>query len=323
MQQRLKIHFAELVPDKTTPYSKIGQYFSSCESHLVEVVDNPDLADVIVIHGCHLWPNDVLRLMNCNVVATEYAEKVLVLNTSDRPSISARGLYASLDIHSARIPGIVCSPYFELPTMLKGPMNAQDVKNHVVFFGSRTHWSRSFILGQHAEGIALFDSSMVESEYGVPVSEDVINNYSNAMASSTFSLCPRGHGYNSFRFYESFLHGSVPVLISDFAALPPFVNWEQCIVRLQFSDLPFLSAEYLLLNSLPTSELKSYGKRHVLPKLVGPKSLEYFGRLCKFALESRRGTWMLKKHEVLYSILARKVHSAHSRLLKNSLKVKQ
>lgn len=58
--------------------------------------------------------------------------------------------------------------------------------------------------------------------------------YMDMTASFTFSLCPRGGGLNSWRFYESIQCGSIPVLFADAAKLPDEfgIDWEKTIVRL-------------------------------------------------------------------------------------------
>lgn len=60
------------------------------------------------------------------------------------------------------------------------------------------------------------------------------NQYANylAMASrSKFLLCPRGYGLNSFRLYEAFQLGCVPVIITD----KPFIPWEDELNWNEFS----------------------------------------------------------------------------------------
>jgi len=55
--------------------------------------------------------------------------------------------------------------------------------------------------------------------------------YQDLLSRSEFSLCPRGFGASTIRFWESLRAGAVPVLLSDSLKLPPDVNWDECVVR--------------------------------------------------------------------------------------------
>lgn len=63
--------------------------------------------------------------------------------------------------------------------------------------------------------------------------------YQNVLSRSRFSLCPRGWGASTIRFWESLGAGAIPVLISDNMMLPKMrsVNWEKCIVRIAEKDV--------------------------------------------------------------------------------------
>ncbi len=56
------------------------------------------------------------------------------------------------------------------------------------------------------------------------------NEYNNVLQRSRFSLCPRGSGPSTLRFWESLACGSIPVSIADNLILPDGFNWEQCVV---------------------------------------------------------------------------------------------
>ena len=61
--------------------------------------------------------------------------------------------------------------------------------------------------------------------------------FQDILARSRFSLCPRGVGANSFRFWESLRAGAIPILISDGLVLPEGVDWNKCIVRVKESEV--------------------------------------------------------------------------------------
>ncbi|MGB8367490.1 MAG: exostosin family protein [Candidatus Babeliales bacterium] len=58
--------------------------------------------------------------------------------------------------------------------------------------------------------------------------------YQNTLTRSRFSLCPRGTGPSTIRFWESLQAGAIPVLLADAMALPKIegINWDDCIIRI-------------------------------------------------------------------------------------------
>lgn len=54
--------------------------------------------------------------------------------------------------------------------------------------------------------------------------------FKDEICASYISLCPRGHGGNSFRFYESMQLGVVPLLFGDIDTRPfkKQINWNEC-----------------------------------------------------------------------------------------------
>ena len=56
--------------------------------------------------------------------------------------------------------------------------------------------------------------------------------YLDILARSRFSLCPRGTGASTIRFWESLKAGAIPVLLSDAMRLPSGADWDQCIIRM-------------------------------------------------------------------------------------------
>jgi hypothetical protein len=54
--------------------------------------------------------------------------------------------------------------------------------------------------------------------------------FSSVLSRSTITLCPRGHGGSSFRFWEAINHGSIPWLIGEIDTRPfkSSIDWEKC-----------------------------------------------------------------------------------------------
>lgn len=55
--------------------------------------------------------------------------------------------------------------------------------------------------------------------------------YQDVLSRSRFSLCPRGTGASTLRFWESLQAGAIPVHIADDCILPSGVNWKECIIE--------------------------------------------------------------------------------------------
>ncbi len=61
--------------------------------------------------------------------------------------------------------------------------------------------------------------------------------YQDILARSRYSICPRGTGPSSIRFWESLQAGAIPVVIADDLWLPEGINWDECIVRIAEKDV--------------------------------------------------------------------------------------
>lgn len=92
--------------------------------------------------------------------------------------------------------------------------------------------------------------------------------YRDLLSRSEFSLCPRGFGAGTVRFWESLAAGAVPVLLSDFLKLPEGVDWEQCIVRIPERDVS-LVPEILSGISKPRRAEMSRNCREVYARFSG------------------------------------------------------
>jgi len=61
--------------------------------------------------------------------------------------------------------------------------------------------------------------------------------YKDILARSRFSLCPRGAGPNTIRFWESLQAGAIPILLSDEAWLPEGIDWSKSIIKVAEKDV--------------------------------------------------------------------------------------
>ncbi len=81
--------------------------------------------------------------------------------------------------------------------------------------------------------------------------------YEYQLSSSVFSLCPRGRGPSSYRFYESLFMGCIPVYISDIF-LKPFdneIDWERLCIMVPFEKINQIPS---ILSNKTDKEIKDY-----------------------------------------------------------------
>jgi hypothetical protein len=84
-----------------------------------------------------------------------------------------------------------------------------------------------------------FEGAVYREQIGaVPQSEEVllaerrrVNEYTEVLGQSVFSLCPSGSGPNSIRLWESLGMGAIPVIISETHKLPgEYKQWADAVI---------------------------------------------------------------------------------------------
>ena len=88
-------------------------------------------------------------------------------------------------------------------------------------------------------------------------------NFKKLIQESYFSLCPRGYGPASFRFYESFNLGTVPIYISDEFHLPftELIDWEKLCLLVKPEEISSIPKKIEdLLNTNAYKEMLNYGQ---------------------------------------------------------------
>ena len=81
-------------------------------------------------------------------------------------------------------------------------------------------------------------------QWSEKVSSDDFKLFEEVSSRSKYMLCPRGYGTTSYRLYEAFQYGAVPVYISDEFWLPyeSTLDWDKLIVRITPDQLPNLKS---------------------------------------------------------------------------------
>ena len=105
------------------------------------------------------------------------------------------------------------------------------------FIGSYTHPMRLQMAHycQHL-GFAL----TLNPQWAEEVKSSDFKLFEEVSSRSKYMLCPRGYGPTSYRLYEAFQYGAVPVYISDNFWLPweDEVDWEKLIIKITPSQIP-------------------------------------------------------------------------------------
>lgn len=89
--------------------------------------------------------------------------------------------------------------------------------------------------------------------------------YKDVLSRSRFSLCPKGTGPNTMRFWESLQAGAIPIIISDDLSLPEGVDWSACVVWISeaefLRDSSVVNRAVLGISQEKESQLRSNGLR--------------------------------------------------------------
>lgn len=118
------------------------------------------------------------------------------------------------------------------------------------FIGKVTHPIREQVLKAQAPG-----NYILTHRHRLP-------DYCRIIASSTFTLCPRGFGPTSFRIQEALQFGSIPVYISDEFVLPHNFPFEEYGVIIETKDAGRINE---ILRAIPEEEIKR--KQQVIPQV--------------------------------------------------------
>jgi len=115
------------------------------------------------------------------------------------------------------------------------------------FVGANTHPVRQRMYDALKDDIAI-DFTITDWDFSIP--EKNMINFFETTKTSMFTLCPRGYGAQSFRFYEALQLGSIPVYIHDDNKWLPFndlIPWEDFCVVIhidQIEELPSILRKF-------------------------------------------------------------------------------
>lgn len=144
---------------------------------------------------------------------------------------------------------------FPHATNLSLPKTSKDIWYSFVGFDSTTPYftnyplRRLFFNQSHPENALVierslwhFDRDVYKTAYQSRESQDrEKTEYADILSRSRFSICLRGSGVNSIRFWESLEAGAIPVVIADGMRLPDGFDWKSCVLWLPEKDISRLS----------------------------------------------------------------------------------
>ena len=96
-----------------------------------------------------------------------------------------------------------------------------------------THHTRKTIFAmRHPKNTYIKNNKKWHFEQPAHIQKKNKKEYQAVLARSRFSLCPRGTGPSSIRFWESLQAGAIPLVIADGMVLPEGFDWETAIIRI-------------------------------------------------------------------------------------------
>ena len=87
--------------------------------------------------------------------------------------------------------------------------------------------------------------------------------YAEIMERSVFSLAPRGYGKTSFRLYEAFQMGSIPIYIFDDPWIPftDKIDWQRAAILLHEKDIETIPQVLRGIDDNRYRDMLAYGKQ--------------------------------------------------------------
>lgn len=126
-----------------------------------------------------------------------------------------------------------------IPLVCSAIPNQETVKQKTIlcsFVGSSTHPIRTKMVKELSSDSRF---KIFEKPWSMSVDGNSLNAFLEITKHSAFSLCPRGYGTTSFRFYECLQLGSVPIFIYDTPWFPfdDVLDWSEFSILVHESKI--------------------------------------------------------------------------------------
>ena len=99
-------------------------------------------------------------------------------------------------------------------------------------------------------------------QWTAKVPQNNLDEFINTTLRSEFSLCPRGYGKQSFRFYEVMQLNSIPVFIynGDWFPFDKYINWDDFSVVIHENEIESLKEKLLSYTQEDKNKMLKKGK---------------------------------------------------------------
>lgn len=207
------------------------------------LVYSPETADCILFIDAHVSLSvDYYRVVDNHPLTQRFPDKVLVYDEYDRPPSYGRGIYVSLPKHlfKAYRHSIVCYWLNTFDTF--DSIQVDTPRTEYCFFAGAVSYNptRARIVKQLAGSVVnIKDTSAIspwKTGMDAPTQDDLAQSrreYAAMMLKHQYCVAPLGKGVSSYRMFEAFLHGTVPIVMSDEYVAPDIDGWHECIVTIQ------------------------------------------------------------------------------------------
>ena len=147
------------------------------------------------------------------------------------PVLKEMGIQTLFSPHAEEdeIDGIKIVPFPHVPNNGCPPAKKKDLL--FSFIGRQTHSCRKDIFE-----LPKSSQVVIKQIKGAAKSSE----FRQLLARSRFSLCPRGTGPSSIRFWESLQAGAIPIIIADAMRLPPNFDWSKCVIRVPENEIAMI-----------------------------------------------------------------------------------
>lgn len=150
--------------------------------------------------------------------------------------------------------GITVLPFPHFPKHAPQPAQYKDILYSFIGFNSHPTRKKLFSI-QHPDN-TLIKERKIWHFYSNEEAKKL--EYLDILARSRFSICPRGTGASTLRFWESLTAGAIPVTISDAQWLPNCFDWHHCIIQITESDIEKIST---IIAAIPEKQEKKMRKK--------------------------------------------------------------
>ncbi|MGK7394472.1 MAG: exostosin domain-containing protein [Candidatus Cyclobacteriaceae bacterium M3_2C_046] len=212
------------------------------------VTEYPEEADIILFTEHHPQRDPYFFKVLNHSLYKKYKKKCYLYHDSDYVVPLIPGIYPSIEDQSHNTfftqPGHYIARLCQNEAITL-PENLQKRENKYLFsfIGAvKTHHIRKDILKLQDERSFLKDTSGLHSWLLDPSAKlEFETEYVKVSHESSFVLCPRGVGPNTYRLYETMEMSIAPVIISDQWVPTPGPDWENFSIRIPESEVHKIS----------------------------------------------------------------------------------